>query len=85
MVQEDTLTSATIPLEPKAFTFTLKQNQRGRFLRITEEAGGKRNTVIIPITGLDHFRRVLDAMVATARTMPESAPTEGPDDSIGNR
>jgi len=85
VVQEDTLTSATIPLEPKAFTFTLKQNQRGRFLRITEEAGGKRNTVTIPVSDLDHFQRVLDAMVAAALTRPQPIQAEEPDDSIGNR
>ena len=36
-VNEDTLKSAEIQIERKNFVFTLKENPRGRFLRITEE------------------------------------------------
>jgi hypothetical protein len=41
-VQEDTLKSETIQIERKTFVFTLKENPRGRFLRITEDVGGRR-------------------------------------------
>ena len=85
VVQEDTIKSAEIQVERKTFTVTLKENPRGRFLRITEEAGSKRNTVIVPSTGLEEFQRVLNEMVAVARAMPAPAPTEEPGDSIGNR
>ena len=36
-VNEDTLRSGTVQIERKTFVFTLKENPRGRFLRITEE------------------------------------------------
>jgi len=42
---------------------TLKENPRGRFLRISEEVKGKRNAIIIPSTGLADFKKLLDEMV----------------------
>ena len=84
-VQEDTIKAAALQVERKAFAFVLKENPRGRFLRITEEAGNKRNSVIVPSTGLEEFQRVLNEMVADAKAMPAPAPTEEPGDSIGNR
>jgi hypothetical protein len=87
-VQEDTIKAAEFQVERKFITVTLKENPRGRFLRITEEAGAKRNTVIIPITGLDDFKRVINEMAKAAEEMPAPKPVaedEHPDDSIGNR
>jgi hypothetical protein len=86
-VQEDTIKSVEFQVERKMITITLKENPRGRFLRITEEAGTKRNTVIIPITGLEDFQRVINEMALAAKAMPapKPAPTEDPGDSIGNR
>ena len=69
-IQEDTLKSEHIQIERKSFLLTLKENPRGRFLRISEEVGGKRNTIIIPATGLVDFKRVLDAMVKAANEVP---------------
>ena len=45
-VQEDTLKSEQIQIERKSFLQTLKENPRGRFLRISEEVGGKRNSIM---------------------------------------
>ena len=44
-VQEDTLKTEMIQIERKAFVLTLKENLRGRFLRITEAVGEKRSTI----------------------------------------
>ena len=87
-IQEDTIKTAELQIERKLVTITLKENVRGRFLRITEEVGGKRNTVIIPVTGLDDFKRVINEMALAAETMPAPKPAaadEEPGDSIGNR
>ena len=62
-VVEDTLRSDKIQIERKTFLFTLKENPRGRFLRITEDVNGRRDTIIIPATGLEDFHKVLDSMV----------------------
>lgn len=70
---EETLKSEKIQIERKTFLLSLKQNPRGRFLRITEDVGGRRDTIIIPAPGLEDFRRVLDEMVkACAEAPPES-------------
>ncbi len=68
---EETLRSEKIQIERKTFLLALKENPRGRFLRITEDVGGRRDTIIIPAPGLDEFKRVLDEMVkASADTPP---------------
>jgi hypothetical protein len=87
-IQEDTIKSAEIQVERKFITVALKENPRGRFLRITEDAGGKRNAIIIPITGLDDFKRVINEMAKVADEMPTPQPLpegEEPGDSLGNR
>ena len=70
-VQEDTLKTEKIQIERKTFVFTLKENPRGRFLRITEDVGGRRDTVIIPSTGLEEFKKIVDEMVKASAEIPE--------------
>ena len=78
-VQEDTLKSAEVQIERKNFVFALKQNPRGRFLRITEDVNGRRDTIIIPSTGLAEFKKVVDEMVKTSAETPEKLPPSTPD------
>ncbi len=61
-VQEDTLKTEQIQIERKSFLLTLKENPRGRFLRIAEEVGGKRNSIIVPAAGLQDFKKLFDEM-----------------------
>ena len=70
---EETLRSDKVQIERKTFLFALKENPRGRFLRITEDVGGRRDTIIIPAPGLEDFKRLLDVMVraATEATPPK--------------
>ena len=82
---EDTLKTAELQVERKNFTLKLKENPRGRFLRITEEAGSKRNSIIIPFAGMEDFRRVITEMAEAAEKIPTPTPAEEPGDSIGNR
>lgn len=69
-VNEDTLKTEKIQIERKTFIFTLKENPRGRFLRITEDVNGRRDNVIIPSTGLEDFKKIVDEMVKAATEMP---------------
>jgi len=69
-VNEETLKSDKVQIERKTFVFTLKENPRGRFLRITEDVGGRRDTIIIPAPGLDDFKKLLDDMVRAASEAP---------------
>jgi hypothetical protein len=73
-VAEDTLKSGEIQIERKNFVFSLKENPRGRFLRITEDVGGRRDTIIIPSTGLAEFKKLVDEMVKAAEEIPPKAP-----------
>jgi len=70
-MNEETLQTGKIQIERKTFTFLLKENPRGRFLRITEDVGGRRDTIIVPATGLDEFKRLLDEMVKVAAGTPD--------------
>ncbi len=58
------LKSENITVERKNFIFDLRENPRGRFLRITEDANGRRDSIVIPAPGLADFRRVLEAIIA---------------------
>lgn len=60
---ETTLFSEKIQIERKQFFFDLKENPRGRFLRITEDVGGRRDTIIIPAPGLEQFRECLERAI----------------------
>jgi len=76
-VQEDTLKSGELQIERKFFVLTLKENPRGRFLRISEEVGGKRNSIIIPSTGLAEFKKLLDEMVKADSEIPVKSEPDG--------
>ena len=69
-VNEDTLKSEKVQIERKTFVFALKENPRGRFLRITEDVGGRRDTIIIPAPGLEDFKKLLDDMVKASAEIP---------------
>ncbi len=72
-LNETTLRSDKIQIERKTFLFALKENPRGRFLRITEDVGGRHDTIIIPAPGLDEFKKLLDEMVKAASETPPKA------------
>jgi hypothetical protein len=72
-VVEDTLKSAKIQIERKTFVLALKENSRGRFLRITEDVGGRRDTIIIPAPGLEDFKKLLEEMLQVANETPPKA------------
>jgi len=71
--QEDTLKSEKLQIERKTFILALKQNPRGRFVRITEDVGGRRDTIIIPDSGLREFQRAFGEMVKAAEAPTEQA------------
>ena len=60
---DSVLKSENIAVERKNFIFDLRENSRGRFLRITEDANGRRDSIVIPAPGLEEFRRVLDDII----------------------
>lgn len=72
-VNEETLKTDKVQIERKTFVFALKENPRGRFLRITEDVGGRRDTIIIPAPGLEDFKKLLEEMVKANNETPSKA------------
>jgi len=80
-VEEKTLRKQQIQVERKTFTFALKENPRGRFVRITEDVSGQRDTIIVPASGLAEFRLMLGELAAAAgesAAATDAAPGAGP-------
>jgi len=59
-----------LQIERKHFYVELRENERGRFLRITEEAHGRRNSIIVPSTGVDEFTATIVAVLTNGETAP---------------
>jgi len=45
------------------FFLDLKENQRGKFLKITEDVNGRRDTIIIPASGLPDILEAIEDML----------------------
>ena len=72
-VREDSLKSGEVQIERKHFIFALKENPRGRLLRITEDIAGRYNSIIIPATGLKEFMTLLEEMIRASDEVPLKA------------
>ena len=59
-----------LQIERKHFHVEFRENDRGKFLRITEEAHGRRNTIIVPSTGVDDFTAAISEVLAGAENAP---------------
>jgi len=75
-VPEETIKTQKIQIERKVFVFALKENPRGRFLRITEDVSGRRDTIIIPAPGLEEFKKVIEEMVKVSSETPPKSPEQ---------
>lgn len=51
----------------KIFFLDLKENDRGRFVKITEDVRGRRDTIMIPADALDEFVEALKNVQIAAR------------------
>ena len=67
-VADTHLLSQGIRVERKHITFDLRENRRGKFLRITEEVDGRRNTIIVPLPGLEQFRDAVNEVIEFNKT-----------------
>jgi len=76
-VVEPTLDQREVVIERKLITLLLKENPRGRFLRIIEDSGGQRqaSSIIIPMSGLKEFQQMLADMVAADGQIPPKSGT----------
>ena len=68
------IASELIQGETKAFHLDLRENQRGRFLKITEDVRGRRNTIMVPKPALGEFLEALRRIAAFERELPKLEP-----------
>lgn len=68
---DNELFSEQVQVERKFFSFDLRENPRGRFLKITEDVGGRRDAIIIPTTGLQEIRDIIDRAIHADEGIPE--------------
>lgn len=65
----DPLVSEKINVDRKIFFLDLKENQRGRFLKITEDVGGRRDTIMVPVEAFREFQEALSRIVEFEKTI----------------
>lgn len=67
--QHTALHSEKLTSERKIFFLDLKENERGRFIKITEDVRGRRDTIMLPIEMANDFAEALDRVLeANAQT-----------------
>ena len=57
------LASEKVTIDRKVFFIDLKENQRGRFMKITEDVGGRRDTIMLPAAAFKDFLEALARLV----------------------
>ncbi|MCX6868161.1 MAG: RNA-binding protein [Verrucomicrobia bacterium] len=65
-MESDILHTEKILADRKIFFLDLKQNNRGMVVKITEEVGGNRDTIMVPAEILGDFIAALTDIKATA-------------------
>ena len=71
---DNVIATKEVQVERKHLSIEFRENDRGRFLRITETVHGRRNAVIIPSTGLADFTSALAAVLNMANKATPAAP-----------
>jgi hypothetical protein len=66
---DNVIATQELQIERKHFVIEYRENERGRFLRIVEEAHGRRNTIIIPSTGLADFTTAITEVLMAAQKL----------------
>ncbi len=62
---EKELASKYVDIESKRFFFDIKENHKGKYLRITELSGG-RSCIVIPLDGINLFKERLGEIIDEA-------------------
>ncbi|MEM4408231.1 MAG: hypothetical protein QXI19_05755 [Candidatus Caldarchaeum sp.] len=60
--------SRHVDIESKRFFFDVKENHKGKYLRITELSGG-RSCIVIPYDGIQMFKERLGDIISEAEKM----------------
>ena len=65
-IEPTTLHTIELQAERKKLMLTLGENHQGRFLRITEDVNGRRDTIMVPEAGITALRDALIEMAGLA-------------------
>jgi len=65
-VQSDLLHTEKILADRKVFFLDLKENARGKVVKITEDVAGNRDTIMVPAEILPDFIAALQDILATS-------------------
>ena len=65
-VENGLLHTEKILADRKTFYIDLKENARGRVVKITEDVGGNRDTIMVPVDILDDFIHALQDVKAAS-------------------
>lgn len=68
-VSSEPLASEKVAIERKLFFLDLKENNRGRFLKITEDVAGRRDTIMLPAEAFDDFLDALQRLMDYERSL----------------
>tara|TARA_R110002096_G_scaffold40688_15_gene110384 strand:- start:2259 stop:2495 length:237 start_codon:yes stop_codon:yes gene_type:complete len=60
--QNDAIHTEKVVSDRKKFFLDLKENDRGQFVKITEDVRGRRDTIMVPAECLDDFVDALHAI-----------------------
>lgn len=63
------MASEKIAVDRKIFFLDLKENNRGRFIKITEDVGGRRDTIMLPAEAFQDFAQALDRLLEFERNL----------------
>ena len=60
---ESALHTRSLNIENKRFYFDLKENDKGKFLKVSEIVGSNKDTIIIPYSGLLGVKEIISEMI----------------------
>ena len=68
-LSNDPIASEKISVDRKIFFLDLKDNNRGRFLKITEDVGGRRDTIMLPAEAFADFAAALQRLMEVEKNL----------------
>lgn len=64
------IASEQFVVDRKKFYVDLKENARGRFYKITEDVGGRRDTIMVPAESVQELIDALNRLASVEQSLP---------------
>lgn len=68
-VPDAPIATEKVIIDRKIFFLDLKENARGRFMKITEDVNGRRDTIMLPAPAFEDFAAALGRLVEYERSL----------------